>query len=73
VFTPNIDEEGAEARKNGSRVVLFIAAILLFVPGLVYSLRMTVVGFLIILGLFMRFQASKRWCAVRACGIKTSL
>ena len=70
---PNIDDKGAEARANASRVVLLIAALLLMVPGLSFTLRMTLAGLLIVAGLVMRYESKKRWCVLRACGIKTPL
>jgi len=37
------------------------------------SVRWLLGGLLIAAGVFLWFEASKSWCAVRACGIKTPL
>jgi len=68
---PNINETGASARLNASRVVLILAALSLLIPGLPRWLTLTIFSLLVIAGLFLRFEAKKRWCALRACGIKT--
>jgi hypothetical protein len=70
MMTPNLDERGAEARLNASRMVLLIAAILLMLPGIARGPRFILCGILFFAGFFMRFEARKRWCILRACGIK---
>jgi hypothetical protein len=69
-LAPNIDERGASARLKGSRVLLLLSAICLFLP-LPRWLSLILFGLLLILGLFTRYEAKKKWCALRACGIKT--
>jgi hypothetical protein len=70
---PNIDDRGAQTRLNASRVVLFLAGAVLFIPDIARWKDLTLFGVLLMAGLTMRFEAKKKWCILRACGIKTSL
>ncbi len=60
----NIDRTGRVARGGISLVFLLAAGVLL--P---YSAPLAVIFLLV--GLFTLFEATRGWCAVRACGIKT--
>jgi hypothetical protein len=70
-FLPNIDEEGAQARLTGSRIALVLAAFSLFLP-VDRWIALSLFGFFFLVGVVMRYQAKKKWCVLRACGIKTA-
>ena len=73
MLTPNIDARGRRVRAVAGSGCVLAALVCLAVPrpwspGIV-------VAFLSLnaAGLFMLFEASRRWCALRACGIRTPL
>lgn len=71
---PNIDERGRRARARWGRILLLSAAVwAIWSPRPWTAGTWTVVGGLSLMGAFMLFEARKSWCALRACGIKTSL
>ncbi len=73
MFEPNIDEKGRRVRAIGGVVALVIFAILLVVPGNWSTLRIVAAVIVLVIGLFMLYEAKRKWCALRACGIKTRL
>jgi uncharacterized membrane protein len=65
-FARNIETKG--------RVVRGLAALVLLLTAIV-SLQLSIlVGvILLVLGLFVLFEALRGWCALRACGVKTKM
>jgi low affinity Fe/Cu permease len=71
-LTCNIDSKGAKLRRVWGIMALFMAALL---GGLAYWSETwwlwIVVAVAASAGIFALFEAQKKWCAVRAMGIKT--
>jgi hypothetical protein len=67
----NIDDSGVRLRKGGSYVLLGLSALTLMIPNLPDLPRWILFGILFVAGAFMRFEAEKRWCLLRACGLRT--
>ena len=66
-FQPNIDRRGRIARGA-------IGAFLLITGIIIASWVLWWGGcIVIVIGLFMIFEAMRKWCLARACGIKTKL
>ncbi|MBI1840510.1 MAG: DUF2892 domain-containing protein [Verrucomicrobia bacterium] len=65
-FSRNIDNKGRLARGLGALALLIGAGF-----GIAASFWWGVV--LLILGLFVAFEALRGWCFLRACGIRTKL
>jgi hypothetical protein len=63
-LSPNIDTRGRLVR--GITAMLLLLAAIILIP---YVRRLALA--LALLGLFVLFEASSGWCALRACGIKT--
>jgi Inner membrane protein YgaP-like, transmembrane domain len=64
LFAPNITRAGRLAR-GFSALVLFVAA------GFGFRISVWLGLALLILGIFVAFEALRGWCLLRACGIKT--
>jgi hypothetical protein len=65
-LTPNIDSKGRKVRAILGSVTLVAGVALAF-----WDIRVSLV--LWGCALFMLFEASRGWCVVRACGIKTRI
>ena len=65
-FQPNINSRGRAVRAFGG-LIFTIAAVA------TWSHSHTGAAVFAALALFMFFEASRGWCAARACGIKTPL
>lgn len=66
-MSPNIDSTGRRVRAVMGSVLLVLAAALFFAGWApVWLCLLLALG-----GVFALFEASRGWCAARACGIKT--
>jgi hypothetical protein len=65
-FARNIETKG--------RVVRGLAALVLLLTAIVsFQLSIFLGVILLVLGLFVLFEALRGWCALRACGVKTKM
>jgi hypothetical protein len=65
-FKPNISRNG--------RIIRAVISILLLLAGIFAADVHWVVRIgMVVVGVFVAFEAQRGWCALRACGIKTRL
>ena len=65
-FTPNIDRRG--------RIVRLIFGLLLIIAAIFLAhISWWACGLLAAFGIFAIYEASRGWCLMRACGVKTRL